>query len=531
MDLASFFTAQAPKGQQGTGTLLTGGQLNAKGGVAAGITASGTSFFDMLLGQASTEQTVAVTDEKTTLGVLQSDNPALSRNPELNIAQLLADNPEIEEQLKDFEGIINLDVLSEIQHALALNQQAFDNTIKPLTDGLITSEATEAGSPRLLNGLLTDDETLNQDLLNKIKSFLANLEKVSEGEKAAELAALNITPAQITSLQDMIAAFEAQLQADANAEMRAQDLEDIQSGFLSILINLTAPQKGFSGTNQSEIAANNANLNAMLAGETAERHRILPQSFGGLTPEGDDFDAIMKELSGSIKGSEGKGALELGNAVKQNNQTANNAAGPPNFSVLNGVPFAFGGSLFTPGSFTQGLGEELGVNMSALQSGSGQALGSISMQAQSAAHPHPATHMVATTMQKSVGKGGNTNITLQLDPPELGRVEVRMQFSKDKTMKAIVTSEKPEAHLMLQRDAHVLEKALQDAGIESDGGLSFELAQDGDFMGGGNERGGAHDQGGTGSGGNGFEGNEIIETTMTWHVDPETGHTRYDIWA
>jgi hypothetical protein len=102
---------------------------------------------------------------------------------------------------------------------------------------------------------------------------------------------------------------------------------------------------------------------------------------------------------------------------------------------------------------------------------------------------------------------------------------------KDKTVKAIVTAEKPETHMMLQRDAQVLERALQEAGLDADGGLSFELAEHGFDFDQHNQRGGGHDEGGTGSGLNDGEEVEIIESTMTWHVDPETGHTRYDLWV
>ena len=107
-----------------------------------------------------------------------------------------------------------------------------------------------------------------------------------------------------------------------------------------------------------------------------------------------------------------------------------------------------------------------------------------------------------------------------------------MTFSKDKTMKAVVKAETPETFMMLQRDAQILERALHDAGLDADSGLSFELAQDGEFMDQNNQRGGGHDQGGTGRGGN-SNGDEleIIESTMTWRVDPNTGHTRYDIYA
>ncbi len=156
-------------------------------------------------------------------------------------------------------------------------------------------------------------------------------------------------------------------------------------------------------------------------------------------------------------------------------------------------------------------------------------LTNMSTQAQSAGRAHPATQMVAATMQKSMNGGQNKSITLQLDPPELGRVEVRMVFGKDKTLKTTLISEKPETFLMLQRDSGSLERILQDSGLNADSGLSFELAQEGyDFnQNGGHDNHGSHGGKGKGSG----DDLETLETTMTWHVDPESGHMRYNLLA
>jgi len=151
-----------------------------------------------------------------------------------------------------------------------------------------------------------------------------------------------------------------------------------------------------------------------------------------------------------------------------------------------------------------------------------------------AGQPHPATNMVAAQMTKSAQTGKAGEITLQLDPPELGRVEVRMEFLDDAKVKASLVVEKPETLLMLQRDAQALEKALQNAGLETDSNsLSFEMASDEhafnsnkDGQGNEGERYGANN-------GNGEDGEDdlLIQTNMTWDVDPETGHVHYNILA
>ena len=100
-------------------------------------------------------------------------------------------------------------------------------------------------------------------------------------------------------------------------------------------------------------------------------------------------------------------------------------------------------------------------------------------------------------------------------------------------MKAHLVVEKPETHLMLQRDAQLLERALHDMGVDTDdSSLSFELAQDGSlFDHGQKDQGGNSGAGGGGAGNGAAEDEElvVIETTMDWQVDPNTGHTHYSL--
>ena len=138
-------------------------------------------------------------------------------------------------------------------------------------------------------------------------------------------------------------------------------------------------------------------------------------------------------------------------------------------------------------------------------------------------------------MQKAA-QNQNTSLRLSLDPPELGRVEVRMEFGNDNTLKAHMIVEKSDTYMMLQRDSQLLDKALQDLGLDQDAGLSMELAEQGfNFNQGGNERGGSHEQGGTGSSSNSHNSSDdevdTIESTMNWSIDPLTGHTSYSILA
>lgn len=73
---------------------------------------------------------------------------------------------------------------------------------------------------------------------------------------------------------------------------------------------------------------------------------------------------------------------------------------------------------------------------------------------------------------------GVGRITIQLDPIDLGRVEVNMQTSKDGVTQIYFTVDKPETFDSLSRDVRLLERSLQEAGIKSDAGsMQFNLRQ------------------------------------------------------
>ena len=74
---------------------------------------------------------------------------------------------------------------------------------------------------------------------------------------------------------------------------------------------------------------------------------------------------------------------------------------------------------------------------------------------------------------------GERRFDIRLDPPELGRIDVRLEIDNkgNTTTKLIV--ERVETLDMLRQDARGLEKALQNAGLKTDaGGMQFSLQQD-----------------------------------------------------
>jgi flagellar hook-length control protein FliK len=92
-----------------------------------------------------------------------------------------------------------------------------------------------------------------------------------------------------------------------------------------------------------------------------------------------------------------------------------------------------------------------------------------------AAPPAPADQVVVR-LQKAASEGID-RLSFQLKPAHLGRVDIRMELGHDGRIQAVIAADRPDTLQLLQRDARVLQQALQDAGFRPDGGsLSFDLS-------------------------------------------------------
>lgn len=71
---------------------------------------------------------------------------------------------------------------------------------------------------------------------------------------------------------------------------------------------------------------------------------------------------------------------------------------------------------------------------------------------------------------------GVKQFEIRLDPPELGRVDVRLSIDASGKTEAHMTADQPQTLTLLQKDAPALTQALRDAGLDvSQGGLNFSL--------------------------------------------------------
>ena len=540
MTIESLFTQTT---RTATAAQPSGQATSALGGAQANVV----EFWNLLLGsiletKANGENTAGQAAANGEESLLQSGNPLLDKTPGLNLAELLAANPEIEEQVANFiQPTVGTDGDDVIQ-TLSLNQQAFDNILKPLAaDEISLDEALKKLQNLKISDIFSGDlqnlkiedldiQTLNNDASGIIQTVLVKIQTVNPetgAEDTFELVTLN--PEQTTQIQNILSENGTDPEDAYNASI---------IGFLQIvptqnngneskpaqIIALTA--KPATEANQNNPATPNLSLNQNAADSDAAALNNLPIGEDG--SEETAFDRLMKiaaekTANGKASQTQTTGIPTAPTTAQANTNAANTSTAPlPPASDMN--PAAFDGITWDQTQIAAGATSGSGTQspLAAMNAST-----SLTTHSNSAAQPHPGTQMVAATLQQAGANGTNRSITLQLDPPDLGKVEVQMNFGKDKTVKALITVEKPETYSMLQRDAQTLERAMQDAGLNAEGGISFELAGDDHRFGQDGGHDGSRNQAGQGENDN--DTIELIESTMTWQVDPETGYMRYDI--
>jgi len=98
--------------------------------------------------------------------------------------------------------------------------------------------------------------------------------------------------------------------------------------------------------------------------------------------------------------------------------------------------------------------------------------GALPGQAQATQVPNTA---IALQIAKHVAKGVST-FKIRLDPPEMGRIDIKLELAQDGRVTAHLAIEKSDTLDLMQRDSKALEQALRDAGLDVDSDtLNFSL--------------------------------------------------------
>ncbi len=133
---------------------------------------------------------------------------------------------------------------------------------------------------------------------------------------------------------------------------------------------------------------------------------------------------------------------------------------------------------------------------------------------------------VAYEIKRSQDAGTN-HFQIRLDPPELGRIEVKLDVSADGTTKAHLIADRQDTLDMLQRDSGALDRSLQSLGLKTgDNSLSFSLRQDDNAMAGGNARGDQQTNGNANSG-SGAQGSNALAADDDIVLPPQYANQIY----
>lgn len=497
-ELNIFATQLASTGQTGSKAAASSGKHAALGGNGIGNAAN---FWEIILG--NIEQNTASlnadgdgVDLESTQAVLQKDEADLAL---LQLA-LLGQNKNLENQLSDLQ-------LERIHNRLDNRTTQLSKLIDHLTSGLPVTVGKGGSVEELISRL----EKQLENLETSLEAFLSG-DFGDEGAPFELLIATGLSPNDLTKITNRIEEVETKLG-------RKLTVEDLIAGVGNIIpvpgddrdnhtlsVDLAAIQLANNAANNTSGQATtrslgdipqqltNAEFNALFAGTKNAKNGITKANFMNLLQAQTNLTPVQH--SGDIH-------LPL-NWLQQTTSLSlqSDALG---FDVQTGMPF----------------------------SPAAQATHAATSIPQ-AGQTHPATQMVTAHISKAAQNGEIGKMVLQLDPPELGRVEIKLEFGQDNTVKAALIVEKSETLLMLQRDTAALERALQNAGLETDSGsLNYEMAQK-DYAFNSDNNGNNHQNGAGNSSGNNAEDDEtgtIIETTMTWNVDPKTGHVHYNLLA
>ncbi|MCB9996511.1 MAG: flagellar hook-length control protein FliK [Rhodospirillales bacterium] len=509
-DINAFLTQQAAL----PGKAGAAGQAGGKAGLFTAV--SGVSFMDLIFARLTAEGKVGAQTESAKAEIISTTANTTEQTDPLTPQQIL-------------EAILEAGQTGETEVSIDT-----DAPVSPAPSHPETPELQLAGARKklekvleiLLAGLPEESKpTVIEVTPAQIHQLLGRINAAQSDDGAPALIATGLTPEDLTNLLEDIANGDEQGEAIFIGLANILPPEAKKDAiFLPRGVVVASPQHpagDVSTPTSDETNKLAAKLNALLTGEGVED-----------APEGTSkFEEVLRILekaqANGQKTDQQNGNNGVDNAIEQITRkvSAGLSSIPGSPPALSAIFTSFATDSIYPEGMEYGTGAQHGNSLNATAQ-----LTSIVSHTQQAGYPHPATQMVASAIAKVAQNGESKNITIQLDPPDLGKVSVRMELHTDSDkVKALIIAEKPETHMMLQRDAHVLERALQDAGLDVDGGaLSFELSQDGNMF--------DHDQQhGAGSGGSGgSDGSaddetemEIIETTMDWYADPESGLMRY----
>ncbi|MEM6902320.1 MAG: flagellar hook-length control protein FliK [Pseudomonadota bacterium] len=332
-----------------------------------------------------------------------------------------------------------------------------------------------------------DPERLAQDL-NALKQ-LATAVTMQNGTPLTEAEFLAILEGD---LAPRLGSFEFDTDAPSEADEGTQSVDGL----------LTVNDEDADQSEEAPVIAVAQNTSATVArdafdAETAARQRLAAED--NLDDRRSARDARLAAAAGDDGDGSGDSFAAMGSLAAQPNPSSS-VNGPINLTAaaqlasLDGPGAKLGqgmggqtgsgqgGDGFTGGLFGAANAEEAAkANASAQQSPNNINFQSmVANTTPSRSAMNPATMQVSLQISQAA-KAGQNQIRIQLQPAQLGAIEVELSFDDDGKVSGKLIAEKAETLDMLRNDSRTLEKALQDAGLTiGDEGLEFSLKDGGE---------------------------------------------------
>jgi flagellar hook-length control protein FliK len=516
------------------GSTAAAQNAQALGGSGAGVFAAGLgggNFWDMIIAQFS----AGLEGDKPKTATGLTNAPILANAAPETKAPVKTENPlallqiALASQTVDADGNVVVSA-PETDPAKLQSQLEMTNTIINQIKALIPDNAEKEGMfANLLGKLQSKSDTL-QASLSALENPVITKETPVEEIPMPLLIALGLTPSEISEMTERLQSLEKKLGRDITVE----DLIAGVGGLIPPAPETPAIAVAALKTTPASAAGaiDSIDENTEPTDDLAAKLNAMDVGGAEQTDEEASLENKAKKLFDAETTGKADPSITDGKVKKSTTHFRENLV-----NMLNTHKSQQGQMLFPAGAFAADTDAQI-YQQFGFAPASGLSFGTTAQAASLVSSPalagqaHPASQMVAATMMKA-GKNGDDNVmTLRLDPPELGNVSIRLQFGKDKTVKAVITAEKPETYMMLQRDSHALERALQSAGLETNtDSLSFQLSDNGTFAHDNNGKGSNDSFGGGKAGPQNADAADIIQSSVTWQVDPSTGHVRYNIFA
>lgn len=308
--------------------------------------------------------------------------------------------------------------------------------------------------------------------------------------------------AATAEMQEIVAPIAAAGPRDLNTRAPI-DAKKGDAGAMLRDVGQPAPALTAQGTGTQSVPTSSAPApeagSASTAASASQIDTLTPQDIGGAAPVAPT--GVQRQNPTIRSGGAGKPDASANGAaharVESPTPVTGRGSAVDNLALNTGLSFAS-----TPGedaavaSYSTGAAPPFNAAPNATPQTVMQTASAATVTAPTAARPMSAHQQVANQIIRQVSDQG-AQFTVRLDPPALGRVDVRLQVGKDRSVSALISADQPATLTELARASRELERMLEQSGLAvANDGLQFSLRQDG---GPGNNGGdkpelGAHDQ-------------------------------------